>query len=68
MRDNNESIALLEPLLVSETSKYRGELADLALKVATESARFQSSLPKEMTEALADLVRSMNCYYSNLIE
>jgi len=29
---------------------------------------FRSGLPASIAEALADLVRAMNCYYSNLIE
>src|SRR5690606_8892553 len=41
---------------------------DLALEVAQQSARLRASLPAGVADALADLVRSMNCYYSNLIE
>ncbi|WP_417496373.1 Fic family protein [Maricaulis sp.] len=58
----------MEPLLISESSRHRGALNDLALELATRSAAFKSSLPKETVIALAALVRSMNCYYSNLIE
>jgi len=43
-------------------------LADLALELATRSEGFRRSLPPSIATALADLVRSMNCYYSNLIE
>jgi len=43
-------------------------LSDLALELAEKSAAFRSSLPESIAAALADLVRSMNCYYSNLIE
>ncbi len=32
------------------------------------STRLDQSLPKGSAAGLADLVRSMNCYYSNLIE
>jgi len=32
------------------------------------SAEFSSSLPDEIVIALSDLVKSMNCYYRNLIE
>tara|TARA_R110002096_G_scaffold73793_6_gene174981 strand:- start:906 stop:2099 length:1194 start_codon:yes stop_codon:yes gene_type:complete len=66
--DRNESIGLMEPLLISESSRHRSALNDLALELATRSAAFKSSLPKEIVSALAELVRSMNCYYSNLIE
>jgi len=36
--------------------------------LAARSAGFRRSLPEGILAALADLVRSMNCYYSNLIE
>uniref|UniRef100_UPI003BA9CB06 hypothetical protein n=1 Tax=Stappia sp. TaxID=1870903 RepID=UPI003BA9CB06 len=68
IRDDGESTGLFEPLLVSEGSKHRGKLADLALELATRSEGFRRSLPSSIATALADLVRSMNCYYSNLIE
>ena len=66
--DRGESIGLMEPMVVSGSSRYRAELADLAFVLATETAAFKSSLPQGILTALADLVRSMNCYYSNLIE
>lgn len=68
IRDDNESTGLFEPLMVSESSKHRGALSDLALDLATRSEGFRRSLPPSIAAALADLVRSMNCYYSNLIE
>ena len=55
-------------MLVSESSRHRSRLADLALELATLSEGFRRSLPPSIATALADLVRSMNCYYSNLIE
>ena len=47
---------------------HRAELNDLALDLATRSASFRASLPGSIATALAGLIRSMNCYYSNLIE
>ena len=67
-RDGGEAIGLFEPLLVSEGSPHRAELNDLALELATRSAAFRSSLPESISNSLAGLIRSMNCYYSNLIE
>ncbi len=67
-RDEGESISLMEPMLVPESSPRRGALADLALELAQKSARLTASLPSGVAEPLAGLVRSMNCYYSNLIE
>lgn len=67
-RDDGESIGLFEPLMVSEESPHRARLSDLALELAEKSAAFRSSLPESIAAAVADLVRSTNCYYSNLIE
>ncbi|MCY4209237.1 MAG: Fic family protein [Roseovarius sp.] len=66
--DDAETIGLFEPLMVSEGSPARAGLNDLALELAEKSAAFRSGLPASIAEALADLVRAMNCYYSNLIE
>jgi len=68
IRDAGETIGMFEPLMVSESSPKRAELNDLVLDLATASARFAGSLPTSIADALTDLVRSMNCYYSNLIE
>ena len=68
MADRGESVNLMEPLLVSESSRHRAPLTDLAVELAAKSAGFRRSLPDGMLAALADLVRAMNCYYSNLIE
>jgi len=54
--------------MVSESSRHRGALNDLALDLATRTEGLRRSLPPSIATALADLVRSMNCYYSNLIE
>ncbi|MFD0916508.1 Fic family protein [Pseudahrensia aquimaris] len=66
--DRNETTAIMEPMLIAEGAKARAELIDLALTLAEESAAFKNSLPDGVRIALANLVRSMNCYYSNLIE
>ena len=58
----------MEPLLITESSRQRTELTDLALELAQRTAGFRKSLPEGVMIALADLVRAMNCYYSNLIE
>lgn len=66
--DRGEAISAMEPLLITESSAMRGELADLAVELAVRSTGLRRSLPEGVADALADLVRSMNCYYSNLIE
>ena len=67
-RDGGEDTSLMEPILIRESSKHRNLLSDLSVDLATKSVGLVSSLPKGILEALAPLVRSMNCYYSNLIE
>jgi hypothetical protein len=66
--DRGEPVSLMEPFLMGEGSLHRAELTDLALELAQKSAGFRRSLPESLLASLADLVRTMNCYYSNLIE
>ena len=58
----------MEPMRISEENQARPELTELVLELTKRSSSFRSSLPKGLTKPLADFVRSMNCYYSNLIE
>jgi Fic family protein len=66
--NRGEDIAMMEPLVLGDRAPRRGELADLALDLAQKSASLKRSIPESMLPSLAGLVRSMNCYYSNLIE
>lgn len=69
--DRGEAISMMDPLLISEGSRHRRDLTDLtdlAIELAAHSAGFRRSLPTGVLTALSDLVRAMNCYYSNLIE
>ena len=66
--DRGEAPGLMEPLVLSEGSPHRPALNDIAVELAAASAGFRRSLPPGVVRALADLVRAMNCYYSNLIE
>ena len=66
--DRGELISLMEPLLLGEGSRHRPAITDLALDLTQKSAGFRRSLPPSLLTSLADLVRAMNCYYSNLIE
>jgi hypothetical protein len=43
-------------------------LRDLAFALATEAAGLAARLAPGTSAAVGDLVRGMNCYYSNLIE
>lgn len=67
-KDRGETVSMMEPLLIGEGSRHRAALNDLALELAQKSAGFRRSLPESLVSSLADLVRAMNCYYSNLIE
>lgn len=43
-------------------------LSDLVVEIQSEAARLGQGLHDDSAFELADLVRIMNCYYSNLIE
>ncbi|MCY4122076.1 MAG: Fic family protein, partial [Acidobacteria bacterium] len=58
----------MEPMLLAQASPHRGPLTDLAVDLAARAAGLRRGLPQGVSAALADLVRAMNCYYSNLIE
>ncbi len=66
--DRGEPIGRMEPLLVSQSERQGGALADRAVELASKAAGFRRSLPPGIMSALADMVRATNCYYSNLIE
>ena len=68
VKDRKETVSQMEPLLIGESSRHRPALTDLALELAQKSAGFRRSLPESLLASLSDLVRAMNCYYSNLIE
>ena len=48
--------------------RHRRQLNELAFELGRAATALKTSLPDGIVAALADLVRSMNCYYSNLIE
>ena len=66
--DQGETIALMEPLVLAADSRHRPVLNDLVMALTAASAGLRRSLPDGVVAALSDLVRAMNCYYSNLIE
>jgi Fic family protein len=66
--DRGEITPKMEPLLIGGDSRHRAALTDLALELAQKSAGLRRSLPSSLLASLADLVRAMNCYYSNFIE
>ncbi len=60
-----ESLALIEPLLPGLRNRV---LTDLATQLWAESSALNSNLQVATILGIGDLVRTMNCYYSNLIE
>ncbi len=59
------TIGSMEPLLPPENAS---ELNDLALDLVSKASAFAGMLNPVVARSVGDLVRSMNCYYSNLIE
>ena len=55
----------MEPMMPLPVS---GELQDLSLELTDKAARLSGMLHMNLSLAVGSLVRSMNCYYSNLIE
>jgi len=60
-----EPISLIEPLMPVSGDR---RLEDLAIELIAKSSALGSQLKPAVVESIGDLVRSMNCYYSNLIE
>ncbi|MCB1741124.1 MAG: Fic family protein, partial [Gammaproteobacteria bacterium] len=67
-RDRGESVARMEPMRISSGSRHRARLLDLVVELVGAATGLRRSLPDGIQAALADCVRAMNCYYSNLIE
>lgn len=55
----------MEPTLPTEKNR---ELTDLVMELTKASSYLSGSIPHRVQDGISDLVRSMNCYYSNLIE
>lgn len=61
---NPASLVLLPP----ESMPEAGGLLDLAYELNGAAQALGANLPAPVKAAIGDLVRGMNCYYSNLIE
>lgn len=55
----------MEPMLPEEGAL---ELEDLVVQLIAEANQLAGRMHPKLVESIGDLVRSMNCYYSNLIE
>ena len=58
-------ISAMEPMLPDDKNY---ELEALSVELLKKSSGFSAKLNHQTAEAVSELVRSMNCYYSNLIE
>ncbi len=65
MADYTDHVSSMEPMLPPPGEKV---LEDLAVTLIEKSSRMAARLPNKVQNSLGNLVRSMNCYYSNLIE
>ena len=61
----SESVGLMEPMLPPDGDR---RLEDLAVTLVAEANGLATQLHPIVREEVGNLVRSMNCYYSNLIE
>jgi len=55
----------IEPMLPTDDKE---QLADLVFELVSSASRLAGKIPDRVQDGVGDLVRSMNCYYSNLIE
>ena len=60
-----EGIALMEPMLPPEGER---KLEDLAIDLTSKASALAGRVNPVVQQSIGMLVRSMNCYYSNLIE
>lgn len=65
MPANIENTYTMEPMLPQEGVR---ELEDLAITLVAKSSALAGQVNPLVAKSIGDLVRSMNCYYSNLIE
>lgn len=59
------SVYAMEPMLPEDA---RHELADLCVELVQRSSALAGRVNPTLRASIGELVRSMNCYYSNLIE
>lgn len=62
---NAEPVGLMEPMLPGGEQRV---LSDLTIDLVSKTSAFSGRLNPVVRKSVGDLVRSMNCYYSNLIE
>ena len=60
------NVTMMEPMLPEEAASH--SLEDSALRLAESACGLAKRVRPILQQSVGDLVRSMNCYYSNLIE
>ncbi len=65
MEQIDQSVALMEPMLPEEGNRL---LENLAMDLTAKASALAGQVHPIVRESIGDLVRSINCYYSNLIE
>jgi len=58
----------MEPMLPTTQTPAGSELEDLSVSLVERSARLAGQVPDPVRRGVGDMVRAMNCYYSNMIE
>lgn len=61
-------IAEMTPMLPEVQGRIPGDLRDLSVELARATSRLSGMLAPQVRMEIAGLRRSLNCYYSNLIE
>lgn len=67
-RDDGEPVARMEPLLPSAGGAHRRRLEDLAVDLTAKAHGLAAQIHPSVRAEIGALVRSVNCYYRNLIE
>jgi hypothetical protein len=68
LRDDGESVELMEPMLPPDGHPRQDDLEDLTVELVQKASALAGRLHPIVRDGVGALVRSMNCYYSNLIE
>lgn len=68
LRDGGEDASRMEPMVITSENAARRDLEEKAIELVKRSTNLHAGLPPGLRQPLVEFIRSMNCYYSNLIE
>lgn len=63
-----QSISAMEPMMPAEGEAGMAILPDIAIDLFAKSEKLKARFNINVQAAIGDMVRSINCYYSNFIE